>query len=71
MSRGLSFAFLSAIFVYGFSVVLALPALAVNCDVNVCISICKKSNPIYASGQGCATNCMQTIQDRKTKGQCK
>lgn len=69
MSRRLSIAFLSTIFVYGLSVVFALPALAVNCDVNACIAMCKKQNPSY--GQGCTTNCMQTIQERKTKGQCK
>ena len=71
MSRRLSIAFLSTLFVYGILVLFAPPALAVNCDVNACIAICKKQNPSYASGQGCTTNCMQMIQERKTKGQCK
>jgi hypothetical protein len=71
MSRRLSIAFLSTIFVYGLSVVLAPPALAVNCDVNACISMCKKQNPSYGAGQGCNTNCQLIIQERKAKGQCK
>jgi hypothetical protein len=42
MSRPLSLAFLSAMLVFGLSVVFAPPALAaaVNCDANVCISTC-------------------------------
>jgi hypothetical protein len=71
MSRRLSIAFLSTIFVYGLSVVFAPPALAVNCDVNACINFCKKQNPGYGSGNGCTTTCLQMIQERKSKGQCK
>jgi hypothetical protein len=71
MSRRLSIAFLSMIFVYGLSVVFAPPALAVNCDVNACINVCKKQNPSYGTGHGCTSTCMQMIQERKSKGQCK
>ena len=38
MSRRLPLAFLSALIVYGLSIVFAPPALAVNCDVNACMS---------------------------------
>jgi hypothetical protein len=45
MSHRLSLAFLS-VFVFGLSIMFApRPALAVNCDVNVCIAYCQKTGP--------------------------
>jgi hypothetical protein len=73
MSRRLSLAFLSAMFVYGISIVSSPPALAagVNCDANVCISRCQKAGPQFGAGQGCVSFCLQTMEERKKKGQCK
>ena len=74
MSRRLSLAFLSTVFVYGLSIVFApRPALAagVVCDVNVCISACQKRFPQGGAGQACTSGCLQTIDQRKKKGQCK
>ena len=70
MSRHLSLGFLSALIVYGLSVVFAPPALAVNCDVQACINkACKgkMGNMI----QACNSSCQITIADRKKSGQCK
>jgi hypothetical protein len=47
------------------------PVQAVNCDVNVCITACQKSNPQGGAGRTCTSSCMLTIEDRKKKGQCK
>jgi hypothetical protein len=69
MSRRLSLAFLSAMFVYGLSVAFASSALAANCDVNACINACSKK--CATPGCMCAANCMQTIDKRKKGGQCK
>jgi len=69
MTRHLSLAFLSAMFVYGLSVVSAPPALAVNCDVNVCINACTKKCAI--PGCACLSWCRRSIEERKKKGQCK
>jgi hypothetical protein len=69
MSRSLSFAFLSALFIYGLSAALAPPALAVNCDVNACINVCSKK--CGTPGCMCASTCLQTIDQRKKSGQCK
>jgi hypothetical protein len=72
MSRCLSLALLSVVFVYGLFIVLSpRPALAagVNCDVNVCINLCSKK--CATPGCGCASNCLQTIDARKKSGQCK
>ena len=71
MMRRLSLAFMSAALVYGLSIFFAPHALAVNCDVNACINVCKKQNPSYGTGHGCTSTCMQMIQERKSKGQCK
>jgi hypothetical protein len=71
MARRLSLAFLSAMLVYGLSVVFAPPALAVNCDLNTCISICQKNNPQGGAGRACTSGCALTIEERKKKGQCK
>jgi hypothetical protein len=71
MPRRLPISFLSTILVYGLSVIFAPPALAVNCDVNACINVCRKQNPSYGAGQGCTTNCMQMIEARKKAKQCK
>ena len=72
MSRRLSLAFLSALIVYGFSIVFTPPApAAVNCDVNACISYCQKRNPQGGAGQTCNSGCMITMEERKKKGQCK
>jgi hypothetical protein len=69
MSRRLLLAFLSALFFYGLSVAFAPSAMAVNCDVNACISACQKRCAF--PGCQCAQNCMQTIDKRKKGGQCK
>ncbi len=70
MMRRLSLAFMSAAVVYGLSILLApRPALAVNCDVNACISVCSKK--CATPGCMCAANCLQTIDKRKKSGQCK
>jgi hypothetical protein len=69
MSRRLSLAFLSAMFFYGLSVAFAPSALAVNCDVNACISVCSKK--CSTPGCACAPGCMQAIDKRKKSGQCK
>ena len=72
MLRSLSFAFLSAMFIYGLSAALAPPALAVNCDLNVCMNICNKTGSgTVTAGRGCASWCLQTMEERKAKGQCK
>ena len=72
MSRRLSLAFLSMVFVYGLSIFFApRPALAVNCDVNACISTCQKRGPNFGAGQGCTSLCLQTIEQRKKTKQCK
>jgi hypothetical protein len=69
MSRRLSLAFLSAMFVYGLSIAFAPSALAVNCDVNACISACSKK--CGTPGCACASSCLQTMDQRKKSGQCK
>ena len=45
-------------------------AAAVNCDVGKCINICSKGK-VGTALQSCNSWCQQTIQERKTKGQCK
>jgi hypothetical protein len=70
MSRRLSLAFLSALIVYGLSIVFAPPALAVNCDVNACMSKACKGKRGTAI-QVCNSSCQLTIEDRRKKGQCK
>jgi hypothetical protein len=62
---------LSALFVFGLIGAFARPALAVNCDVNACITLCQKNNPPGASGRVCNSSCGLLIEDRKKKGQCK
>jgi hypothetical protein len=69
MSR-VFFALLSMLLVCGLSVVFAPPALAVNCDVGACISICSKGK-VGQSLMNCNSWCQITIQERKNKGQCK
>jgi predicted carbohydrate-binding protein with CBM5 and CBM33 domain len=69
MSRRLLLAFLSAMFVYGLSVGFAPSARAANCDVNACINACSKK--CATSGCGCASWCLQTIEERKKAKQCK
>jgi hypothetical protein len=69
MSR-VFFALLSMLLVCGLSVVFAPPALAVNCDVNTCISICSKGK-VGTALTSCNSWCQITIQERKDKGQCK
>ena len=72
MMRRLSLAFTFAALVYGLSILLApRPALAVNCDVNACISACQKRGPQFAAGNACTSGCLQTIDKRKKGGQCK
>jgi len=83
MSRRLSFAFLSIVFVYGLSISVAPgPALAararVNCDVNVCIYRCDHrchgggyGQQHWSMGCSCASNCLKTIVGRKMDGLCK
>ena len=70
MSRHLSLGFLSALIVYGLSIVFAPPALAVNCDVNVCMSKAFKVK-IGRGIQVCNSSCQLTIEERRKKGQCK
>ena len=69
MSRRLSIAFLSAMFVYGLSVAFAPSALAVNCSAAACIDACSKK--CGTPGCGCASWCLQTMEERKKSGQCK
>jgi hypothetical protein len=69
MSRRLSLALLSAMFVYGLAVGFAPPARAVNCDVNACINACSKK--CATPGCACASSCLQTIEGRKKAKQCK
>jgi len=72
MMRRLSLAFMSAAVVYGLSIFFApRPALAVNCDLNACISACQKRNPQFGAGQGCTSGCLQTMEQRKKAKQCK
>jgi hypothetical protein len=71
MSRRLLLALLSTVFIFGFTAACAPPALAVNCDLNACISVCQKRNPQGAAGRVCNSNCMLTMEERKKKGQCK
>ena len=71
MSRRLSLAFLSALIVYGFSIVFTPPApAAVNCDVNACMSKACKGKRGTAI-QVCNSSCQLTIEERRKKGQCK
>jgi hypothetical protein len=76
MTRRLSLAFLSVIFVYGLSIGFApRPALADSCDnaaSGACLSECRKDgNASPGSGGGCVLYCLQRIEERKKKGQCK
>jgi hypothetical protein len=80
MSRRLSLAFLSVVFVYGLSITVApgpASAARVNCDVNVCIDRCFRRSHGGGGGQyhismgsACAPNCMQTMIARKKRGLC-
>jgi hypothetical protein len=71
MSHRSSLGFMSALIVYGLSVVLAPPALAaVNCDVQACINKACKGK-IGNMIQSCNSSCQITIADRKKSGQCK
>jgi len=69
--RRLPLAILSTVLVCGLSLGFAPRALAVNCDVNACISMCQKRDLKNASGQGCASWCMQSMEERKKAKQCK
>jgi hypothetical protein len=64
MSRSLSFALLSAMFIYGLSAALAPAALAVN-------STLMRAWACQTAGRGCSSWCAQTMEERKAKGQCK
>jgi hypothetical protein len=68
MAFRLSFVFLSTALIYG---LLAPPALAAKCDVNLCISTCQKRGPQFGTGQACTSSCLQGIEERKKKGLCK
>jgi hypothetical protein len=70
MTRRLSLAFMFAALVYGQSAMFARPALAVNCDLNKCISLCNKTGT-GTSGNNCTSWCLQTMQERKAAKQCK
>jgi hypothetical protein len=74
MSRRLSLAFLSAMFVYGLSVTFAPPALAAGaaaCEISACIAYCEKRGPQAALGNYCSRNCLITIDQNKKAGKCK
>jgi len=72
MTRRLLLALLSTVFVFGLTEAFApSPALAVNCDLNACISTCQKRNPQGGAGRVCNSNCAITMEERKKKGQCK
>jgi len=74
MSRRLSLAFPSMVFVYGLSVLFAprpTLAAAANCDLNACISECQKASGIVGVGRSCTSSCLQTMEERKKEGQCK
>jgi hypothetical protein len=72
MSRHRSLAFLLVVLVYGLSILFApRPALAANsCDFNTCLNQCRKANPQWVAVY-CSTTCVQTLEERKKKGQCK
>jgi len=71
MSR-LLLALLSTFIILGLTAAFAPPALAVNCDVNACISLCqKRGGPKASAGNVCNSNCQLTIEARRKKGQCK
>jgi hypothetical protein len=71
MMRRLSLPFMFAALVYGLSIFFApRPALAVNCDLNACISICSKGK-VGTALTSCNSWCQITIQERKNKKQCK
>ena len=54
------------------AICLAPPALAVNCDVNACISQRNKGGAgLSTSGTNCTSWCLQTMQERKAAKQCK
>jgi hypothetical protein len=69
MSHQLSFSVLAAMMFCVLTLAFASPARAVNCDVNACINACSKK--CATAGCMCASNCMQTIEERKKAGQCK
>jgi hypothetical protein len=71
MSRRLSLAFLSAMFVYGLSIAYAPSALAAGCDFNACMARCQKNYPQAGAGQVCNSNCGIAIAERRKKGLCK
>jgi hypothetical protein len=71
MMHRLSLACLSAASIYGLSAAFAPPALAVVCDVNICISKCQKNNPHGGAGRVCNSKCGFIMEERKKKGQCK
>jgi hypothetical protein len=60
---------LFALFV-GLTVAAPRPALAVNCNLNACITECSKRAGA-TPGAGCNSWCLQTMEERKAKGQCK
>jgi len=68
MSRRLSLAFLFALFVYGLSAAFAPPVLAVNCDLNACISYCEKRGANTGLGNYCARTCLQTSISARKQG---
>jgi hypothetical protein len=61
--------FVFALLFCGLSVFLAPSARAVGCDVNVCIGNCQKK--CAQPGCVCPQKCMQIMDQRKQKGQCK
>ena len=71
MSLRLSVAILSLVVVYGLSIMFAPSTMAAKCDANACISACQKNHPQGGAGQACTSWCLQTMEDRKKKGQCK
>jgi hypothetical protein len=65
-------AFLFMMFVYGLSAALAPPALAaVNCSLETCINICNSRSNVSTASNSCSSWCLQSMQERKAKGQCK
>jgi hypothetical protein len=71
MSRRLSLILSCAAFIAGLTATFPAPALAVNCDLNACISICQKRSPQGGAGRVCNSNCAITMDERKKKGECK
>jgi len=81
MTRRLTLAFLSVIFVYGLSIDFAprpalaqpKPAPAAKCDMSTCLDECyrNRGRPGLSARMPCGVYCASDIEDGKKKGTCK